>query len=128
MTTQTWNTAGYDKHARFVTDLGMPVLALLAPKRGEHILDVGCSDAGGFEVRHIALIPRPTPLPGDVMGWLVTFAVCFTSLPLAAREDYLECVRERIKPHLCGANGNWTADYVRLRFEAHLLESSERSG
>jgi hypothetical protein len=33
---------------------------------------------------------------------------------------YLECVRERIKPHLCDATGKWTADYVRLRFAAHL--------
>src|SRR5580658_4536843 len=44
MTTQTWNTEGYEKNARFVTDLGAPVLALLAPRRGEHILDVGCGD------------------------------------------------------------------------------------
>jgi trans-aconitate methyltransferase len=44
MTAQTWNAAGYDRHARFVTDLGMPVLELLAPQRGEHILDLGCGD------------------------------------------------------------------------------------
>jgi trans-aconitate methyltransferase len=43
-TAQTWNTAGYDQHARFVSDLGMPVLELLAPASGEHILDVGCGD------------------------------------------------------------------------------------
>jgi hypothetical protein len=36
MTTQTWNSEGYDKNARFVTDLGAPVLELLAPKPGEH--------------------------------------------------------------------------------------------
>jgi trans-aconitate methyltransferase len=249
-TAQTWNTAGYDQHARFVTDLGMPVLELLAPKPGEHILDVGCGDgvltqkiaahgcrvvgldssanfvasaaelgfevieksayemefdpvfdavfsnaalhwmkdadrvignvarslrpkgrfvaemggygcvktlqsalieeldrrghggqaanpwyfptpedygarlsAAGFDVRYIALIPRPTPLPGDAMGWLVTFCGSFTSvLPPAEREDYLDCVRRRIKPQLCDANGKWTADYVRLRFEAHLRQ------
>lgn len=247
-TAQTWNTQGYDQHARFVTDLGMPVLELLAPVPGEHILDLGCGDgvltqkiaglgcevvgldssadfvasarrlgleiveqsaydmdfdarfdavfsnaalhwmkdadrvignvaralrpqgrfvaelggyncvrtlqaalieelerrghdgqaanpwyfpsvedygsrlaAGGFDVRHIALIPRPTPLPGDAMGWLVTFSGCFTAvLPPAERQDYLECVRQRIKPYLCDANGNWIADYVRLRFAAHL--------
>jgi hypothetical protein len=66
------------------------------------------------------LIPRPTPLP-DLMGWLVTFSGCFTGkLPPAQREEYLESVRARIKPHLCDDKGNWTADYVRLRFEAHL--------
>jgi trans-aconitate methyltransferase len=76
---------------------------------------------GGFEVRYLALIPRPTPLPGDVMDWLTTFSVCFTAvLPEAERQDYLECVRRRIRQQLCDADGNWTADYVRLRFEAHL--------
>ena len=248
MSVQTWSSKGYAKNARFVTDLGTPVLELLAPKPGEHILDVGCGDgvltkkiadlgcsvfgvdssadfvasarklgltvveksasdmdfgqrfdavfsnaalhwmkdadavirrvarallpngrfvaemgghgcvhsllsalieeldrrghdgqaaipwyfptvedyggrlaAAGFDVRYIALIPRPTPLPGDVMGWLTTFCGCFTAvLPEGDRADYLECVRERIKPHLRDATGKWTADYVRLRFAAHL--------
>jgi trans-aconitate methyltransferase len=248
MTIQTWESEGYDKNARFVTDLGAPVLELLAPKPGEHILDVGCGDgiltrkladlgcsvvgvdssadfvtsarklgltvvetrasdmdfgpsfdavfsnaalhwmkdadavigriarallptgrfvaemgghgcvktlqsalieeldrrghdgsaanpwyfpttedysgrlaAAGFDVRYIALIARPTPLPGDIMGWLTTFCGCFTAaLPERERADYLECVRERVKPDLCDATGQWTADYVRLRFAAHL--------
>src|SRR5258705_2083774 len=42
--TQTWNPAGYARHARFVSDLGMPVVELLAPKPGERILDLGCGD------------------------------------------------------------------------------------
>jgi trans-aconitate methyltransferase len=248
MTAQSWNSAAYAKNARFVTDLGAPVLSLLDPQPGERILDLGCGDgvltkriadlgckvvgidsspdfvasarklglnviekdaanldfgpsfdavfsnaalhwmkdadvviaqvaralrpqgrfvaemgghdcvktiqsalideldrrgydgqaanpwyfptvedygarlaAAGFDVRYIALIPRPTPLPGDLMGWLATFSGCFTAvLPHAERREYLECVRRRIKPHLCDAQGNWTADYVRLRFAAHL--------
>ena len=249
MTTQTWNAAGYQRNARFVIDLGAAVLELLAPQRGEHILDLGCGDgvltkkisdrgckvvgldsstdfvasarrlglevveqsaydmdfgprfdavfsnaalhwmkdadlvigkvakalrpkgrfvaemgghncvktiltalveelhrrghdgqaanpwyfptvedyggrlaAAGFEVRYIALIPRPTLLPGDAMGWLQTFCMCFTSvLPPQERKEYLDCVRNRLKPDLCDAEGHWTADYVRLRFEAHLV-------
>jgi trans-aconitate methyltransferase len=75
----------------------------------------------GFEVRYMALIPRPTPLPGDVMGWLTTFAASFAAvLSEAERQDYLECVRSRVRPMLCDASGNWTADYVRLRFDARL--------
>jgi trans-aconitate methyltransferase len=248
MTTQTWNAAEYDKNARFVSELGTPVLRLLAPKPNERILDLGCgdgvltkkiADAGsfvvgldsspdfcaaarrlgldvvessaydmtfsrefdavfsnavlhwikdadrvvrnvaaalrpggrfvaemgghnciqtirdalidelkqrgydgnaadpwyfptpqdyrarletaGFDVRYIALIPRPTPLPGDILGWLTTFAQCFTAvLPEAERADYLNSVRDRIRTQLCDAAGNWTADYTRLRFEAHL--------
>ena len=42
-------------------------------------------------------------------------------LPEGERSDYLRCVRERIKPELCDAKGQWIADYVRLRFAAHLL-------
>jgi SAM-dependent methyltransferase len=246
MTTQTWESETYAKNARFVTDLGMPVLELLAPRPGEHVLDLGCGDgvltrkiadlgcnvvgldsspdfvasarklglevveksaadmdfvrrfdavfsnaalhwmkdadavigrvaralraggrfvaemgghgcvktlqtalieeldrrghdgraanpwyfpstedygarlaAAGFDVRYIALIPRPTPLP-DMRGWLATFSGCFTAvLPQTERRDYLERVRERVKPYLCDAGGNWTADYVRLRFAAH---------
>lgn len=250
MTAQTWNSKLYEENARFVTDLGAPVLELLAPQPGEHILDLGCGDgvlskriaergcnvvgldssadfvaaarerglevieqsasdmdfgarfdavfsnaalhwmkdadrvianvaralrprgrfvgefgghncvdtvlralieelklrgydgqaanpwyfptaedygsrlaASGFEVRYIALIPRPTPLPGDVMGWLATFSGAFTAvLPAAEREPYLDGVRNRIRPFLCDSKGQWTVDYVRLRFEAHLRQ------
>lgn len=67
--------------------------------------------------------PRPTRLPGVVMGWLTTFGGSFTGvLPHEERANYLECVRERIQPHLCDGNGHWTADYVRIRFKAHLTE------
>jgi trans-aconitate methyltransferase len=39
-----WNAATYATNARFVADLGTPVVHLLAPKPGEHILDLGCGD------------------------------------------------------------------------------------
>lgn len=75
--------------------------------------------AQGFEVKTIALIPRPTPLPGDITGWLETFAESFTAiLPVAARPAFIEEVREALRPALCDTAGNWTADYVRLRFAA----------
>jgi trans-aconitate methyltransferase len=41
---QTWNAKQYSENARFVSDLGMPVVELLAPLRGEDILDLGCGD------------------------------------------------------------------------------------
>jgi SAM-dependent methyltransferase len=41
---QTWDPERYARHARFVSDLGMPVVELLAPQPGERILDVGCGD------------------------------------------------------------------------------------
>src|ERR1700692_4698729 len=41
---QTWDPATYARNARFVSDLGSPVLEFLAPKPGERILDLGCGD------------------------------------------------------------------------------------
>jgi trans-aconitate methyltransferase len=41
---QTWDPDRYSRNARFVSDLGAPVLELLAPKPGERILDLGCGD------------------------------------------------------------------------------------
>jgi trans-aconitate methyltransferase len=76
-------------------------------------------EARGFEVGTIALIPRPTPLPGDITGWLETFAESFTAaLAPADRAGFIDEVREVLRPELCDAEGNWTADYVRLRFAA----------
>jgi trans-aconitate methyltransferase len=243
---QTWDADRYARNARFVSDLGAPVVELLAPKPGEHILDLGCGDGAlteklvamgcnvvgvdasanfvdaarsrgldarvadgerlpfdgefdavfsnaalhwikypdsvidgvwralkpggrfvaelggygcvakivaalnaalarrgidgasvnpwyfptvedyqhrlegrGFLVSWIALIPRPTPLPGDVTGWLETFALSFTSaLPESDRPTFLAEVQEALRPQLCDDAGNWTADYVRLRFAA----------
>ena len=243
---QTWDPDRYARNARFVADLGMPVVELLAPQPGERILDLGCGDgvlteklvatgcqvvgvdssvelikaaqahgldarvmdgqhltfanefdavfsnaalhwmkradeviagvwralkpggrfvaecggykcvatietalldalkrrgiagkdlspwyfptvedyggrlsAGGFKIHYIALIPRPTPLPGDVTGWLETFAESFTSLlPADERPAFIDEVREVLRPALCDKDGKWTADYVRLRFAA----------
>jgi len=41
---QSWDPERYGRVARFVADLGMPVVELLAPKPGERILDLGCGD------------------------------------------------------------------------------------
>ena len=246
---QQWNSSRYDENARFVSDLGEPVVALLNPQPGERILDLGCGDGvltekiaargaevigvdasadmitaakrkgidarvvdahqlefraefdavfsnaalhwmkrdpdavvegvrralkaggrfaaemgghgnvaaivvalcgtlenygvkaaaiipwyfpspeeyrerlerAGFQVQYIELIPRPTPLPTGMRGWLETFAIPFTSsVPEDKRAVFLDAVAERLRPALCDASGQWTADYVRLRFLARL--------
>lgn len=73
----------------------------------------------GFTIGYIALVPRPTPLPGDVTGWLETFGESFTAcLPAGERPAYLAEVRDVLRPELVNAEGVWIADYVRLRFAA----------
>ena len=76
-------------------------------------------ESRGFVVNQIALFPRPTALPGDLVAWLSTFAGSFTA---AVREGerlvFLQEVQEALRPVLCDAQGVWTVDYVRLRFAA----------
>jgi len=54
-----WNAARYARTARFVSDLGMPVVALLAPRPGERILDLGCGD-GALTEKLVAIGARVT--------------------------------------------------------------------
>lgn len=42
--TSRWEAGDYAANAAFVPTLGAPVLALLGPRPGEHILDLGCGD------------------------------------------------------------------------------------
>jgi trans-aconitate methyltransferase len=76
-------------------------------------------ERAGFRVDSIALIPRPTLLPGDIVGWLETFALnFFQGFSDEARKEYLQEVRMVLEPQLRDADGTWVADYVRLRFAA----------
>jgi SAM-dependent methyltransferase len=73
----------------------------------------------GFVPQSVQLIPRPTPLPTGMRGWLETFANPFcAALPPDARGDFLDEVTATLKPVLCDSQGRWTADYTRLRFVA----------
>ena len=238
-----WDPVGYDQNARFVSDLGEPVLQLLNPKAGETVLDLGCGDGeltlklmdagchviavdsspamvesslakginvrvmdgqhlefedafdavfsnaalhwmtqpreviagvkralkptgrfvaemggqgnvvsvlaaltkarqrrglapvnpwyfpsveeyhqlleeAGFQVPVIQLILRPTVLPGELRGWLETFAGSFLSTEEAEREEMIAEITEELAPTLRDDSGKWTVDYVRLRFVA----------
>lgn len=76
-------------------------------------------EAAGFQVDSIALIPRPTPQPGDVRAWLETFGDSFLSA--VAPETVgalLDEVAEALRPDLLDKDGVWQVDYVRLRFHA----------
>jgi len=78
-------------------------------------------DAAGFSVDDIALVPRPTPLPTGMSGWLETFrGTVLDAIPGGQRERAKADIVELLAPSLCDDEGRWTADYVRLRFTAHL--------
>jgi trans-aconitate methyltransferase len=73
----------------------------------------------GFTVDYIELIPRPTRLPGDILGWLEVFAQPFTkSVVQSERGQFLGEVRDELQATLQQTDGTWFADYIRLRFKA----------
>ena len=57
---QSWDPEGYARNARFVADLGAPVVELLAPQAGERVLDLGCGDG--------ALTAKLAAMGCDVIG------------------------------------------------------------
>jgi SAM-dependent methyltransferase len=74
---------------------------------------------GGFTVKEITLVPRPTPLKTGMEGWLRTFGRSFfDQFPEPERAEALKEVVALLRPSLCDGRGNWTADHVRLRFIA----------
>jgi trans-aconitate methyltransferase len=82
-------------------------------------------ERAGFRVDRMALIPRPTPLPGDIVDWLETFAQSFLhGLSGTARADYLQEVRAVLEPALRDRQGTWVVDYVRLRFAATKVHAA----
>ena len=73
----------------------------------------------GFDVGYIELIPRPTPLPGDIARWLETFGESFIHrVPEAEQTAYIDEVVQALEPDLYSREDGWVADYVRLRFTA----------
>jgi trans-aconitate methyltransferase len=80
--------------------------------------------AQGFAIDSMSLFDRPTELPGALTAWLETFGEPFTSaLPPSERDSLRREVEDALRPTLCGADGVWRADYVRLRFAARLAKS-----
>ena len=73
----------------------------------------------GFVIAQIDLIPRPTPLPTGIRGWLETFErATLDGISPAERDSFLREVEDLLREEICDSHGNWTAHYVRLRFRA----------
>jgi trans-aconitate methyltransferase len=76
-------------------------------------------EAAGFTIQSIDLVPRPTPLPNGMESWLNTFRNgVLDRLDPGDRATAVNSTIALLEPALRDADGNWTADYVRLRFHA----------
>lgn len=90
----------------------------------------------GLQPTHVTLIPRPTPLPTDLVGWLQTFVrnTYFASWDDEEAQKMMEEVAEICRPdaYWCSAtpgegrkptteaayNEGWELMYVRIRGQA----------
>ena len=73
----------------------------------------------GFTQIQAFLLPRPTPLPTGVAGWVKTFRsgwLDVARVPAEAQAEIAAAIEARLQPLLQQEDGSWTADYVRLRF------------
>jgi SAM-dependent methyltransferase len=73
----------------------------------------------GFTCIEAQLIPRPTPLPAGVAGWVLTFRAGMLDVAGvrdAERPAVAAAVEARLEERLRESDGGWSADYVRLRF------------
>jgi len=72
----------------------------------------------GFKIETLDVFSRPTDLPGDIGGWLSTFASPFFKAVDESEHDMLlDEIRTALKPQLMNTDDVWVADYVRLKFE-----------
>lgn len=111
------HTAIFAVFSRLDVDLSSHWLYFPTPAEYQELLETH-----GFQVDSIALIPRPTPLPTGMAGWLKTFARGFFSLlPEEKHAAAIEEIVGLLQPAQCDSKGQWTADYVRLRFAARLV-------
>jgi SAM-dependent methyltransferase len=81
--------------------------------------------AGFTEVR-AELIGRPTPLPGGVAEWVLTFRAGLMDVAMVPeweRRDVAAAVEARAAPALRRPDGTFHADYVRLRFAMRRPEA-----
>jgi trans-aconitate methyltransferase len=81
----------------------------------------GKLEAHGFAVDQIELIPRPTPLAGGLNDWLENFGeVFFATVDPSEHAALRREIDHEAAADLQRPDGSWFADYMRLRFKAHL--------
>jgi len=77
-------------------------------------------ERAGFTVERTALVARPTPLPTGMEGWLMTFRPPFFAQFGPRKDEVIAYVTGLLEPVLRARDGQWFADYMRLRSAATL--------
>ena len=74
----------------------------------------------GFKPQSVSLHPRPTKLPTDLRGWLITFARSsfLSSLDDSEAEEIMKEVVDELTVDCCDSKGRWQVMYVRMRVSA----------
>jgi predicted TPR repeat methyltransferase len=146
MAMQSWDPEKYARHAGFVAELGGDVIGMLAPAKGETILDLGCGDGALTEklltqgCRVIAIDNSAEQVAaaaardldahavdGDIVDWLKLFAQSFLAdVAEDERDGICRAVRARLVDVLQDDDGNRFVDYMRLRFKA--IKPARRDG
>lgn len=89
----------------------------LTPEQAKKVLG-----AHGFLVEKIELAPRRTPLKTGMDGWIRVFRQQFIDQfeGRGKQDEVMERLLDWLAPQLRTNEGEWFADYVRLRFVARL--------
>ena len=77
-------------------------------------------EAGGFKVDEITTFYRPTPLPTGMRSWLKVMSGPFFDQFGERSDEALDKVEQALRFSMCDHQGQWFADYVRLRFRSSL--------
>lgn len=80
----------------------------------------GMLEAGGFTVDRIEMFHRPTHLPRGLTSWIETFRAPFFDAAGSRADHLMSELEALLSPQLRDRAGQWTADYVRIRFAARL--------
>ena len=142
---QDWDPARYARSARFVSDLGEPLLALLAPQKGERVLDLGCGD-GALTERIVAFGAEVIGVDGSAeqvaaarargldarvadgqkLGLEAEFDAVFSNAALHWMQDQravFDGVRRALKPggrFVCEMGGAGNVEHIRSALAAAL--------
>jgi trans-aconitate methyltransferase len=100
--TNTWNPATYARDARFVADLGQPLLELLAPKTGEIIMDLGCGDGALTEK-----IPQGVTVVGTDASFAQARAAKERGLSIVVVDGHHLCFKRQFDAVFTNAALHW---------------------